>query len=353
MRKILFSGELPPKSVHGVSLSNEINIRLLKKRFEIIIDQEVVDFRFHGKFDVRKSFNFIKRVFRIFRFSLIYRFDYLYIVLSTSTVGAIKTLILISIFKLFNIKGKIIIHIHRGDLERFINVKPFNAKIFSLIEKLASSFIVLSAETKKFLLKQSRSKVYILENTVTPEVFFDTPKGIRKNKYDFIFISNYIEEKGILILLEAFAMLPSNYILNCYGSFTNLRLKSKIEQYGRYGNIFINDVIQGVEKFERIHRADALILPSFNEGKPLILLEAMSVGTPFIATHVGYIGEIPYENYPYLYEDCNSVESLLSKVHEFVSSSADNLNISKLLKERYLKEFSNEIHAIRLNEIFK
>ncbi len=350
MKKILFSGELPPKSVHGVSFSNEINLRILSERFKISIDEEVVDFRFHGKFDIRKSYNFIRRIFRIIGLSVTHKFDYLYIVLSTSTVGAVKTLILISIFKLFN-KSNIITHIHRGDLESFINKKQVNARVFSLVERLTSSFIVLSSATKTFLTRRTKADVYVLENTVTHEDFLNVSKGEPSGKFDFIFISNYIEEKGILVLLETFARLPKNFVLNCYGSYTDLSLKTKIDEYNKCENIFINSVIHGEEKFERIYKADALILPSFNEGKPLVLLEAMSVGTPFIATAAGYIREIPYENYPYIYED-NTVESLLSQIQEFGTSS-DNLTISKLLKERYLERYSKKTHARQLNEIFR
>lgn len=348
-KKILFSGEIPPRSVHGVSYSNEINLKILSKRFKVSIDEELVDFRFHGKFDMRKSFNFIKRIFKIFLLSIFNKFEYLYIVLSTSTVGAIKTLILISIFKLFN-RGNIIIHIHRGDLDRFIQAKSVNSKIFYLIEKLASSFIVLSTETKAFLNTRSNINVYVLENTVTHERFLNTAKPIGNGTFDFVYVSNYIEEKGILILLEAFTKLPKNYLLNCYGNFTDLSLKDRIKKYGSYSNIFINPPISGENKFERLYKADALILPSYNEGKPLVLLEAMSVGTPFIATDVGYIKEIPFFNYPYIYS-LNTSEELIAIIEKFVKSS-ENMRISELLKKRYAQKFSNEIHSKKLNQIF-
>ena len=351
MRKILFSGEIPPKSVHGVSFSNEINLRILRDRFDVKIDEEIVDFRYHGKFDVRKSFNFIKRILRIILTSITNRFDYFYIVLSTSTVGAIKTLLLMAIFKLFN-RSKVVVHIHRGDLESFIDRKSINKKIFHLVEKLTSSFIVLSSKTKAFLASKSKVHVEVLENTVTSESFLSRIKSGPTSQFDFIFISNYIREKGILVLLEAFSKLPKNYVLSCYGSYTDLILKEEIEAYGnRYRNIHINPPISGKQKFERIFNADALILPSFNEGKPLVLLEAMSVGTPFIATNVGYINEIPYEDYPYLYKN-NTSDELVAEIKRFTSSS-NNLEISNLLKSRYMQFFSNKVHAQKLNEIFK
>lgn len=348
--KLLFSGELPPRSIHGVSLSNDINLRYLRNRHKVYIDEEYVDFKFHGILDFRKIFNFIKRVLRVTYLSVLYQFDYFYIVFSTSTVGAIKTLILIFIFKSFQ-KGKVIVHVHRGDFKTFIDAKTINKKIFSMVAKKVSSFIVLSEETKKDFKSLCQVNIEVLENTVSKEYNFGAYDKKKKNKIDFVFISNFIEEKGILVLLEAFKNLPENLEISCYGNYTNPSLKGLIDQYKICKNISINTPIYGDEKFRRIFVADALILPSYNEGKPLILLEAMSVGTPFISTNVGYVKEIPYKDYPFLYDE-NSVDRLTKAITEFVKSE-EKEKVSTSLKNRYFERFSNKVHEINLNHIFR
>ena len=47
---------------------------------------------------------------------------------------------------------------------------------------------------------------------------------------------------------------------------------------------------------------DCLILPSFNEGLPLVLIECLSIGIPFITTKVGAIEDLLIKNYPYVCE---------------------------------------------------
>ncbi|PXY41993.1 hypothetical protein DMB65_05350 [Flavobacterium cheongpyeongense] len=65
MKKIFFTGELLPKSVHGVAISNEINIRFLKERFNVLIEEEYVALKFHGKFNNIKLKNYLDRLTRI------------------------------------------------------------------------------------------------------------------------------------------------------------------------------------------------------------------------------------------------------------------------------------------------
>ena len=43
---------------------------------------------------------------------------------------------------------------------------------------------------------------------------------------------------------------------------------------------------------DELHNSDALILPSYREGVPNVIMEALATGTPIIATDVGGIAEV-------------------------------------------------------------
>ena len=349
MKKLLFSGELPPKSMHGVGHSNEINISFLRKKFRVIIDEEIVPYKLHNKLSIAKTANFCKRIVRIIFLSLCNRFSYFYIVFSTSTVGALKTFILLLTFKCFN-RSKVVVHIHRGDLAIFISSKSINRLIFSMVTRLTDKYIVLSKETQDYIFRNFPNiEVAVLNNTINTEYSFEKTQKKEISLIQFIYLSNYIEEKGILLLLEVFKDLPENFILNCYGNFTDLTLKEKIMSFNS-ANILVNGPIDGESKYQKINQSDALILPSYNEGKPLVLLEAMSVGTVFIASNVGYISEIVYDNYPYLYYPNNKNE-LRKSIIQF-SNDKKTQQISKVLYKRYKALFSHEVHRKRLLEVF-
>ncbi len=356
MKKLLFSGELPPRSTHGVSISNETNVRFLKDIFDVIIDQEYVDLKFHRKFNIEKIRNFIYRLNRVIRLSLNNNFDFFYIIFSASKLGALKSLMIIISFRLFNFSSICVVHIHRGDLKNFVDNGKFNKLIFYLVIKTTHRLIVLSESTKKYIeyeFKKS-SNVFVLPNTVSDEYVFDDKKESfidNRKIIKFIYISNYIEEKGILLLLETFKQLDCNYQLNCFGNFSDLNLKEKVLSFSSK-SIIINGPIIGEDKYEAIYNSDALILPSYNEGKPLILLEAMFVGIPFIAPNVGYIKEMVFDNYSFIYDE-NTSENLLDMINKFSAITIDErTKIRESLKEHYFKNYSNAKHKNKLYQIF-
>ena len=219
----------------------------------------------------------------------------------------------------------------------------------NLVIKLSGKIIVLS-DIQKIAFNDIFAKpVFVLHNTVEYE--FNYTLNEKKNNH-FIYISNYLYEKGIFDLMEVFSKLLKIYpdiTLHTYGAFPTAEIKERVLSYGNY-NISIGDVITGEEKFSVIERADCLILPSFNEGEPLVLLEAMSVGTPVISTNVGLIPEMLGTDYLFISSPGDKA-SIEGKIIQFINCH-ERLQISKKLKERYSLGYSNKMHSLVLNSIF-
>ncbi len=348
---------MPPNSVNGVANSNEINIQLLNETFDIKIIQEIVDLTFHKKFNTRKILQFLYNQKKIACLSKRNNFDFFYIVFSASTAGSIKTLISILLFRMFNISSTCIVHVHRGDLNSFVSKKKINELLFLLVLRTAHRLIVLSEQTNNYVNKQFRvdNKVFVLSNTINHESFprIDRKEKVNnKNKvFRFIYISNYIEEKGILLLLNSFKKLGEQFYLSCFGNFSDKNLRDLILSHSS-DRIKINDSINGDEKFIAMQEADALILPSFNEGQPVILLEAMCSGVPFIVPDVGYIREMVFPDYPFIYGE-NNENNLLSMIDQFsICSELDKLKLQQSLMKHYFDNYSNLIHREKLYRIF-
>lgn len=341
--KILFFGELFPNIIHGISLSNRLNIDLLSTKFHLDIIEEKTDLNEHNKRNsskIKKIFFYIKNIFNL---NWKNKYNSFYLVFSFSTFGSIKTYFSILSFKLSG-DGNIVLHIHRGDFEIFHKKSFLNAFISKLIFKNIDKLIVLSSYQKKEFSKYFlEDKIYVLENSLNDEYKLSAVKKDEK----FIYISNYIKEKGIFEILDFF-LDNKNLTLECFGGFVN---NEKEIRYYERDNIKINSFINGREKYEKISKSYALILPSWNEGQPTIILEAMMLGTIVLTTKVGLISELLGEDYPFYFEkkDKKSLEKCINKFISYENKE----ELSKRLIEIYFKYYSKEVHKEKLLKIFE
>ena len=343
LNKVLFFGELAPGVIHGISLSNKLNIDLMSKHSEVYTVEERTDLAEHGKRNTSKVVRAFRQIKQIYSLNRLKRCDYFYTVFSLSTFGSLKTLGSLIVFRISG-KGRIVLHIHRGDFEHFYDKNILNKCITKLIFRFTRRLVVLSEQQKSQLADYiDYKKIYVLENSLNTEYDFVNELDGKDN---FIFISNYIAEKGIYELLDVFKK-NRDINLKCFGSFVNN--KDAIEKYN-CENIEINSFLTGDDKFQEIHKSDALILPSWNEGQPTIILEAMMVGTIVLTTKIGLIEEMLGADYPFYFDARNtdSLEKCINKFRDYTEKE----EVSLKLKNIYLKNYSKDTHEKKLMRIF-
>ena len=115
--------------------------------------------------------------------------------------------------------------------------------------------------------------------------------GLEPERFWVGFVGRLVPEKGVNVLIDAFALLPPMYGLAIFGDGSEMAaLRSRIDR-GNLGDRvrlfgYVTDVADAMTA------VDALALPSvWAEAFPFAVLEAMSVGTPVVASAVGGLGE--------------------------------------------------------------
>jgi glycosyltransferase involved in cell wall biosynthesis len=219
---------------------------------------------------------------------------------------------------------------------------------------LTSKYIVLSNRQFDEISTITSNKVFLLYNSIQEsELFFNSSPFNKSNKIRVIFFSNFLKEKGFFDLLEVFSILeerfPGCFLLECYGEFANVKDQQSLKSQLQTKNTFLYNSVYGSDKNNVLNSADLIVLPSYNEGMPLILLEALYLGKPIIISRVGYINEALGQKYP-LYCKAGDIDSIVRCFVDF----KDYYSTSDLcldLKNKYDK-FSLQEHKKTLLNIF-
>lgn len=351
MKDILFVGELPPYTVHGASISNKINLGCLSSKFKVHIVQEYYDIKFHGLPTVSKIIDNISLLGRLINVLFSMKFNFFYGVVYLSRFGVIKNLFCVYLFKIYNRKSKIVLHFHRSDFQLF-HQGLINVFLFSILCKIVDRFILLSELQRADFLKYKINDFVVLHNTIEYELGFNYKTDF---SYKILFLSNFLPEKGVLEAIESVVIFNEKYKKNIrlelYGAIGDSELFKLIKSYeSKFDFINCMGQVSGIDKMNIINDADVLLLPSFNEGLPLILLECMSLGKPIIISNVGFIESALGSNYPLYCIPGNSVQ-ISNLIYDFYNK-INRLDISSDIYNSYNSSFSNFYHKKQLLRIF-
>ena len=190
---------------------------------------------------------------------------------------------------------KVLLHIHGGSFEKFFRETFFKSYVRFALER-ADTVLAVSARWEKFFTGICRARVGNVPNCA-PERFFQADKPAVGGT-DILFVGPVSSAKGIGPLLEAISLLRaqgySNRLVLAAGGSTPGQLSAARERISGLGLSEVElienaapDQIPGL-----LNRAALFVLPSFHEGLPISLLEAMAAGLPVVASQAGGIPDV-------------------------------------------------------------
>lgn len=177
-----------------------------------------------------------------------------------------------------------------------------------------------------------------------------------------LFLSNLIESKGIIVLLDALKILKErecSFVCDFVGGETAeidaKRFEEEVRKRSLTGVAIYQGKKYGEEKYKALKRADILVFPTYydNECFPLVLLEAMSQKLPCVTTCEGAIGNIIEDGVNGLIAKRKDPQSLADKIELLLKDSALRKKMGQAGYEKYMKEFTLEVFERRMCEILK
>ena len=186
-----------------------------------------------------------------------------------------------------NLHGKI-----PARAKQIVNASKRALGILSVSQALADEMIAMGI---------NKEKIHVIYNGVDHQKF-QVQHEISNKKIDeyILYVGNLKKEKGVIELLNGFAEISKNHptLKLLYAGPGNLRneISSQAEKLSISNQVVLLGGVNHNQLPELISQARILALPSYNEGVPNVILEAMACGTPVLASNVGGIPEVVNEH---------------------------------------------------------
>ncbi|WP_281366780.1 glycosyltransferase family 4 protein [Nocardioides massiliensis] len=183
---------------------------------------------------------------------------------------------------------RVIVQIHGSHLDGLLGRSPVSQRWARLGLRAAAVVVVLDSATEERLEELAGRKISRLPNFMQTRSRLEAP---RVHAERLLYVGRVAHDKGSGVLLEIGRLLRGGERLTVAGPLDPAIEASFARDAAQLG-IHVTGQLAPKEVEDLLRTADVLVLPSFHEGFPMVVLEAMSVGLPVVASDVGACREM-------------------------------------------------------------
>ena len=248
------------------------------------------------------------------------------------------------------LKKKVVLHIHGGAFKAYYETKP--GWISSILNK-ADHIICLTESWKEFYSQITHDvHISVVENVISPPEI--SIKDDEKSKLHALFLGLITETKGVFDLLEVISnnstLLRGKFMLHIGGNGQIEKLLKIIKDNSIEDIVQYEGWVAGDRKNDLMNICDIFILPSYAEGLPVSIIEALSYGQYVIASNVGGIPEILPEQFGMLIEPGNKPD--IKAAIDYVISHQEECVKDKIKRQSYTVHYGPKAISAKLRQVY-
>jgi glycosyltransferase involved in cell wall biosynthesis len=173
--------------------------------------------------------------------------------------------------------------------------------VYSLLARMIEKYtfmkldnlIVVSPPVQEIIDKIRKKKTYVVPNGVEVDRIAGIEPIVLEQEHAILYMGGLNERKGVHVLIEAVEMarhqIPDIHLLIAGAGSHEGKLKERVQGSGLGDNVTFLGFIRGDARFSYLKAAKFLVLPSFWETLPIVVLEGMACGKAIVGSRVGGI----------------------------------------------------------------
>ena len=237
------------------------------------------------------------------------------------------------------------------DLAKY-NLSFLEMKLIKLGFRFSSVISPVSQQLKNCMINANyQAKYKIIPNVVDTDKFHIGELESDNNKFTFLHVSTLDDSiKNVSGIIDAFEKIKhKNMELKIIGDGPTAWITKKVSTLKTKNTVVVESEKTHDQIAKEIQKADVFVLFSNIENLPLVLIESISSGTPFIATKVGGIPEL-FNNELGRLVDAGSIDQLLNEMNFMVENP--NLFNSSIIRSHAINNYSNEEVGKKFNDLY-
>jgi glycosyltransferase involved in cell wall biosynthesis len=207
-------------------------------------------------------------------------------------------------------------------------------------------------------------RVLVIRNAIGPDAFAPPDPSARTQLHGFFprpprcvvgAAGRFSSEKGFGVLVNAAAAVTRHnsdvgFVLFGDGPLRD-SLARQIGAAGLEGRFVLPGFRTDLGRF--LPHCDLVALPSYTEGLPVIVLEALAAGVPVVATAVGGTPEVIEEGVSGYLVPPGDAAALARRLTELLGAASQRTAMGECGRQQVRERFTFEVQAARYQELFE